>query len=237
MLTNLYYYEFYKPYMLQVTGGGVNSVPKRSKITDKSQIEQGKEAAFLLNKSLKSDVIGYARNVSHSVVGTKEAAKDLIIDMENFNKNVYNKDLDTARRWVSEGISHFTDTYNSAMSFLFSQSHSGDLRGFGESLAQTLGYNRENLQSLGLSLGDTGRLSYDAGYFEKLDHSKINIAIGENLNLFQNVYDSSSDVLRTPLTEHMNFKNLNYYYNYKYGMIQADTFKIIESGMLVDMAV
>jgi len=51
------------------------------------------------------------------------------------------------------------------------------------------------------------------------------------------VYESTGDFLQLPLSEHMNFRNLKYYYNYKTGSISKDSFTIIESGMIVNEVV
>jgi hypothetical protein len=235
MLTQIYYYNFYKPYLVGGQGGRVAETPKRGRILDTSQ-EAREDSTFLLNKALRADVIRYAGNISASVNGVKESAKDVVYDMESFNTNVYRRGLPTARKWIGEDVSRFVAEYNQAVSFFENQEHSPVLREFSATLRGKIDDSLNRLVAVGISQ-NADDLQYDGKALATLSQDGVNIAIGETLDFFNRVYADSGEVLKSPLMDHMNFKYLGYYYNYKYGGMVADTFKIIEAGMLVDKVV
>lgn len=236
MLTNIFYYNYYKPYILKtVDSGKQQSKAKIPKIADNSSSTDSFKV--LLNKSLKPEVVDYARGVSGSIVGTKEAAKNLVRDMSEFNKNAYKRGSATAKSWIKYDLEEFAGSYNTSTEFLSSQKHSQSLRGFSERLTDNVNANLEQLSQLGLRMNDDGKLSVDTDAFNGLDENRLNLAIGETLNTFNDIYADSGGVLTEPLKDHMNFRGLGYYYNYKLGRMENDTFKIIESGMIIDKVV
>jgi len=236
MLTNIFYYQFYKPYILKTTASDKQPArPKQGKIAEKNPTAESFKV--LLNKSLKQDVVEYARGVSSSVVGAKEASKHTVRDMTDFNKNIHKRGLDTAKKWIRFDLEEFVDSYNASTEFLTGQNHSQSLRGFAERMTDSVSVNLERLSQLGLSLGEDGKLALDTEKFNALSEGHVNVAIGETLNTFRDIYSDSGGVLTEPLKEHMNFRSLGYYYNYKLGRMENDTFKIIEAGMIIDKAV
>jgi len=237
MLTNIYYYDFYKPYLLSTqTADTQTPAPRRKKVAEKAPVST-QDYKVLLNKSMKTDVVSYARNVSDSVVGAKNVSKNLVRDMEDFNKNTYKHGYSTAKGWISDDLDAFAKQYNDSVKFLSSQQHSPALRKFAGNIKAKVTDGVGELQPLGVSMDETGALSFDKEKFGNLNEAQIHQGIGQSINLFSNLYNDSANVLSEPLTEHMKFKGLGYYYNYKLGAMESDTFKIIESGMLVDKAV
>ncbi len=235
MLTSMFYYGHYRPYILKTSVPGKAETPKRAKIAEPSN--GAENFKVLMNKALKTDVVEYARGVSTSVVGTKEASKNLMRDMTDFNKNIYGRGVETARRWIKYDLDEFANSYNTSVMFLANQKHSQALRGFSERTQDAVAHGVENLENLGLKLNDSGSLKFDGSYFDSLSEAELNMAIGENVNTFQEIYNDASHILTEPLKEHMQFKSLNYYYNYKLGIVENDTFKMIESGMMIDKVV
>lgn len=236
MLTNIFYYNFYKPYILKINESGKQPAkPKQEKIADKRQ--SAERFKVLLNKSMKPEVVGYARGISSSIVGMKESAKYLVRDMTDFNKNMHRRGMDTAKRWIQCDLEDFVALYNISTEFLSDQIHSQALRGFSSRLEENVSMNLERLAGLGIIRAQDGKLNFNSETFNKLDEGRLNMAIGETLSTFKDIYSDSGEILGEPLKEHMNFRGLGYYYNYKLGMIENDTFKMIESGMLIDKAV
>ena len=90
---------------------------------------------------------------------------------------------------------------------------------------------------MGINLTEGGRLSFNRDYVDSLSQDKINIAIGENIEIFTSLHRQTGSLLTEPLSGHMNFKALGYHYNYKMGAMETDGFGVIEVGMLIDKAV
>ena len=236
MLTNIFYYNYYKPYILKISESGKQEAkPKQGKIAENRQLAESLKV--LLNKSMNREVVDYARGISSSVIGTKEASKYLVRDMLDFNKNIHKHGADTAKRWIKYDLEEFVESYNESTEFLSNQKHSQALSGFSERLKDNVSINKERLHGLGITFDQNMKLFFDPETFNKLDESRLNTAIRETLSTFKDIYCDSADILGEPLKEHMSFRGLGYYYNYKLGKIENDTFKIIESGMIIDKAV
>ncbi len=243
MLTSIFYYNHYKPYIVRLS----ESTPVHSKIAvpfslyDPFSYEKTATEAttpsFMLNKSLKSDVVEYARGVSNGVLSIKNISNNVVINMENFNKNLHKKDYEAIKEWIREDISWFANNYNKGVNFLSSQSHSPTLNEYANTLKIFISENSDLLLQIGLNVDKNGQISFNETTFKNLNQSSTTAAISEAIAIFQGIYNFSIDVLKEPLSEHMNFKNLNYYYNYKLGTMFSDTFKLIESGMIIDQVV
>jgi len=236
VLTDIFYYISYKPYIFKTVESGEQPArPKREKIADMRHNAQNFKV--LLSKSLRPDVVDYVRGITYSVVGIKESTKYIVRDMTDFNKNLHRRGVDTAKRWIKCDLEEFVESYNTSTQCLCEQKHSQALRQFSESLKHSASINLERLALLGIYLEKDGKLIFDEEKFNGLDEWRLSVAIGETLSLFKNIYSESSEILGEPLKEHMDFRGHGYYYNYKLGRIENDTFKIIESGMIVDRAV
>jgi len=237
MLTSIYYYQFYKPYIVKDTAAANPSAHKRSKNLVKDAMENMEDATFLLNNAMKTDVVDYVRNVSAGVVGIKDAARTTARDMEELNQNTQKWSFEQAKDWIGQDLARFVESYNRSVPYLGGQRHSRDLNAFAGDLVQSVAENQGPLSGLGIVMKEDGALLYDPKRFADYNPSRANAAICENFLQCQRVHREGVQVLKAPLTEHMRFRSLSYYYNYKYGTIEADTFKIIESGLLVDIAV
>ncbi|MDR1531136.1 MAG: hypothetical protein LBS62_02960 [Clostridiales bacterium] len=237
MLTQIFYYNYYKPYLIDGYGSKRTETPRRPKILENMYFDARKDSTFLLNKTLRSDVVHYINDISSNVNGVKESSKNVMFDMEGFNNNVYRCGEQTARKWLTEDLSKFAGEYNKAVVFFETQEHSAALKDFALSLREKTETNNSRLHYVGISLDAHDSLDFDKKYFSGLNQDSINIAIGETVDFFNLIYSESGDILKAPLTDHMQFKFLGYYYNYKYGTYETDTFKVIETGMVVDKAI
>lgn len=235
MLTNIFYYGYYKPYIMKTSEAGKSEPTKRERIAERPATSNAFK--ILLNKTMKQEVREYARGVSDSVVSTKESSKNTVRDMTEFNKNAFKRSYDTAKMWIQYDLEEFASSYNDSTEFLSDQKHSQSLRSFSERLTDNVQASAAQLEDLGLSMNNDGKLNFNVAKFNELSESRLNSAIGESINVFQEIYNDAGEILTEPLKEHMNFKNLGYYYNYKLGRMESDTFKMIESGMLVDLVV
>ena len=236
MLTSIFYYQHYKPYIVKEANPAA-PIYQRSKVSSKDVLENSESASFILNNALIKEVVDYIQNVSSGVNGVKDTARKSAQEMEDLNKNTEKWGFEKAKEWINQDLTRFVEAYNHSVSFLGRQSHSRELNYFSAALADSVEENQISLSSLGIALNESSGMSYTPDYFTNLTLSDANRAIGENIHLFRRIYNEANSALSAPLTEHMKFKNLGFYYNYKYGTIQADSYKIIESGLLVDIAV
>ncbi len=235
MLTQIFYYSHYRPYLVDTPKNNKISSKKMPLTDNKKQIAENSD--FLLNKSLTAEVIRYVRNISDSVVGTKDSANNVVKDIENFNQNVFNRDYETARRWIAEDLEDFVNSYNFSLDFLNNQEHSRVLKIYAEVIQDIISDGMDRLWRLGIMKDDNNALSFNLFNFNATDKTDFNLALGENINIFDRIYQVSSHTLTIPMTHHMNFKGLSYYYNYRMGTVEDETFKIIESGLIVNQAI
>ena len=85
------------------------------------------------------------------------------------------------------------------------------------------------------SENEYGKLFFDENYFDSLSPKNISENIKELREFCKSIYNDTCEIMTVPMEEHMNFKNLNYYYNYIFSNEKPNTVKIIETGMLVDI--
>jgi len=232
MVTNVYYFKHYAPYI-------INNA-RRRRIADYPRsdafIGDGDET-YVLNKSLKKEVVGYATELSRAVNGLKDSSKYIVQDARAFVKNEKEAGLVKTVGWMADNISNFIESYNRTISFANKNKDSRVLTEFADDLSYDLSVSLTALSRYHMTEDDGALLAFDESALKNDSKKNVRIANKQNLPFFEHVYDSSGKLLTAPLSEHMNFKNLKYYYNYKTGKISQDTFAIIGSGMIVNEGV
>jgi hypothetical protein len=234
MLTSVYYYGYYKPYIL-------NHVPKIGeggrKINADKSADPATRETFVLNNSLKREVIRYASGLSGTVNDLRETSKDVLQDIFSFKRTVMDKDFNYAKEELADDLSDFTNAYNRNLKFTHKDANSRPFKSFVDDLAYDVSISTTALSKYGITVADDDTMSFDREFFSKLRGRELGEANKANHALVKNIYDSTGEFLTLPLAEHMKFKNLGYYYNYKLGTMEKDSFKLIQSGMIVDRVV
>jgi hypothetical protein len=235
MLTSVFYYNMYKPYIVgNVSNRSEGYIPRRERIA------QGIEPAgrvYVLNKSLRNEIVNYAQAVSHGVTDLREATKRTARDMESFNYSVHRDGWQSALENMTNNLEHFATYYNRSAGFMQNQAHSDGLRAYSSDVTENVHHNRERLEMLGLTLTETGQMNFDRPFVAAMNHDEINAAIGENIETFEGLRSYTQQLMTEPLIEHMRFRGLNYHYNYHMGTMESDGYGLIETGMLVDRLV
>ncbi|MCL2357652.1 MAG: hypothetical protein FWC70_10995 [Defluviitaleaceae bacterium] len=235
MLTSVFYYSIYRPYIVGNAGtrnGGY--VPR------KQRIAQGNEPlgrTFVLNKTLRNEIVNYAQSVSTGVTSLRDAAKRTAVDMENFNRDVHQNGYHAALENMADNLATFASRYNGSADFMYRQSHSSGLRSYSGEVIENVHQNSTRLRMLGLTLSEEGAITFDRESVSALSHEAANVAIGENIELFEGLRTYTQQLMTEPLVEHMRFRGLSYHYNYRMGTMETDGYSLIEAGMVVDRRV
>ena len=236
MLTNVYYYNIYKPYIVSSTEKGAYT-PKWNRIADRKTSAEPSTKIYVLNKSHKNEIIDFAHNVSLGVNGFRTTARMAAIDMKNFDREVGRGSYEKAQKLLGDDLEKFANRYNEAVDFMLNQGASVNLRLFSYEVTDNLRYNREELDMLGLNFTEDGKLTFDKTYFNELSTDGLRIAMNTNIDVFTGFQKQGEAFLTAPLAAHMGFKGLGYHYNYKMGKMEMDGYSIIETGLIVNKAV
>ena len=239
MLTSIFYYNIYRPYLVgNVTNRGNNIYsPKKERINTGRERPDQTGRIFVLNKALRREIVEYAQAVSHGVTDFREATKHTVTNMETFNRTVHSDGFYYAVSNLAHELESFTGYFNKSSAFLQTQVHSAGLRAYSSEMAENIFHNRERLEMLGITLLSDGRMFFSRNQVESMTHREINLAIGENLAIFEGLRAFSGQLMTEPLLEHMRFRGLKYHYNYRLGTMEAEGYSLIEAGMLVDKRV
>jgi len=239
MLTSVFYYNLYKPYIV----GNVNNrgnekfSPRRARINTGRENTEVTGRVFVLNKALRNDIINYANSVTYGVTDLRASTKRATQDMEYFNRTVYQDGFNEALEGLTNNLADFAEDFNRSTEFMQGQEHSIGLRAFSSEVADNIYYNRGRLEMLGMFLSGNGRLEFSRDQVRNMTYEEVSAAIGENLEIFEGLRSYTQQLMTEPLVEHMRFRGLTYHYNYQMGRMETEGFNLIESGMLVNRLV
>jgi len=229
----MHYYSHYRNYV-QRTTAGIRSPMARAWPADivgpaSSRVAPG--STVQLNKSATNRVINYARDLSASIVGLKDSAKMFLYDMHLIERGGAIT-FDSHLQWVEEDLQNFIATYNNIQHIDQLYGHSAELTHFAHYMRNFTQESSQILSHLGVITYDQHSLTY---------HGMATTASKETarraVDTFKSTYNAARDFLNHPLAQHMEFKGLNYYYNYTIGSASDATFELIGSGTLLDVAV
>lgn len=234
MLTNIFYYNFYKPYIVKESSSVKPSVRAKAK-TEIAQSRTSKSGEstyeYSLNKAIKNEVISYATDISSNLNSIKETTNFLI--NRYTRRDIVSKN---EKKNFADGLESFVNEINSFGYFYESTEKSSPaLNGYEAVLSDRIEEYAEKLSYIGIKKDSEGTLAFDREAFEVIDKNNYIDHIFESAQMFKDIYDDTCEVMQLPLAEHMNFKNLDYYYNYTYIPKDKSEFKYIETGMLVDI--
>ena len=236
MLTSVFYYNTYKPYIVGNVSNRGNEVysPRRPRINSGREASESGSRMFVLNKAMRNEIVNYAQAVSHGVTDLRQATKQTSTSMLTFNQTVFTEGYEYAVNNLSDNLERFTDDYNRSAGFMQSQAHSAGLRAFSHEVTDNVYNNRERLEMLGLTLSPEGNISFSRDQIQGMSYSEVVTAIGENIAVFEDLRSFTRQLMTEPLIEHMRFTGLQYHYNYRLGTMEAEGYSLIEAGMLID---
>jgi len=230
MLTSLHYYNHYRSFVARNSPN--NAFAKRAWPADNiAPRTLSEKPAVLLNTSDTSKVVGYARALSAGIVGLKDSAKMFVHDMTTLEKNPM-ATFENHLQWIEEDLEGFISSYNKIQNISSARLNNHDLSRLAHSFRDFSSTNSEILNHLGIISHNAGGLTYH-GFANTANRDAAQNAV----ETFKSAYSMARGFLKQPLTHHMNFRDLSYYYNYTIGDAGSNTFAIVQSGMLVDIIV
>lgn len=234
MLTNMYYCGYYKPFILDnkmkikradLLKKVYNSENTHSSSGKKDAAEQ--PFSFFLNKMIKEDVVKYASNVSSNINGLKDVAR--------FMMSGSNRKRSMDKNNYANGLEDFVESFNKFKDFSDSaQKNSNAMSSFVNQLLDTVDEYNIEISDIGISMDENNHLSFDREVFNSEEGNGYEKKSKYANLFFHEVYNEACDFLSMPMAEHMNFKSLDYYYNYTYSPKDKNAFNMIETGLVID---
>lgn len=223
MLSTLHFYNSYKPFILDKEKTRERKISPYKKHIKQANQYKNTELTYFLNKSLNDNVKSYMFELSANFNGLKNVANRI------YEKIYYNLPNDV----LEESLENFTSVYNRFVGFL--EENSENSNGFKNILNKTKSIIEENsdiLNKLGINISESGFLNLNAD--EALNMS--NIDTDKTQQFYLNLYDKMCSFMQEPMSNHMDFKDFSYYFNYSGDYDKNKSFKVIEQGILVDIS-
>jgi len=229
----MYYYNHYRNYVNRGHDAAKSPMARAwpADIVGPASGRVAPGSTVQLNKAQNNRVLGYAKDLSSNIIGLKDAAKMYLYDMHLIDRNG-TITFESHLQWVEEDLQNFIRSYNNIQYISQNYSHSAELTHFAHYIRNFTDQSSNVLSHLGvISYEEEGLTYHGMGTMATKETAK------QAVDTFKNAYNASRDFLARPLTQYMDFKGLNYYYNYTIGSAKESTFGIIGAGMLFDVAV
>ncbi|MCL2704389.1 MAG: hypothetical protein FWE91_12435 [Defluviitaleaceae bacterium] len=243
MLTNVYYYNIYQPFIMQRQSGPDKSAKSvLSTYAGNASGHMRPGAQVTRNTSMKRDVSDFVGAVCRNVTEMRDCAKYLSLNTESYYVNVLHESFDKSKQWVEEDVSMFVNAYNTAVSFGMKQEHSPELTRYaGELKDIALSYNTL-LDGIGVSVHRDGDyLSFSPGKIHDLDFLAFGHSVSGAAQAANAVYERTVELLQLPAAAHMDFRQLSFYYNYRVDRSPEEAIRktpsYLHSGLVLDKAI
>ena len=235
MLTTAFYYNVYRPYIFQRPG--MSALLRKSPYAGNPS-----NVRIERNNAVRQPVVDYIESVCRNTLDVKDTSKYLVHNSENYFVNVVTKSFETVKTWVEEDVSMFVDAFNAAVGFGVSQTHSSELETYANNLRDIAEINAEHLKTAGVTVNQDGMsLNFSPGKLRSMEYSAFANALSGAARAAVAVYDRTTDFLHLPATAHMNFRQLNYYYNYRIerapGGVNLKETTALYTGLLLDRVI
>jgi hypothetical protein len=235
LLTNIHYFGQYRDFALRNSSGRNNNFNKalydrvRSSQTTAEAPEMVRTQIHL-NKAYNNRVLQYVRILGQNIISLRDASRLFVQDSGNLDFTAGgNLTFTDHLRWIEEDLRNFAMSYSNLDYLSRNVGHSPGLSNFTHSIRTITRGHEAYLSHLGIMSADEGGLSYHGiGHGANIEITRSAAAA------FQATYEVSKGFLDHPMTHHLEFRDLNYYYNYTIGNPPQDSFLLIESGILMD---
>ncbi|MDR2903139.1 MAG: hypothetical protein LBU77_01330 [Clostridiales bacterium] len=241
MLTNLFYYDYYKPYILKGASRSENAAPFSKAEPPgkprKDAVIDGNHT-YTLNTARKSEVIDYMRGLSSGITDLKESAKHLTDSIARYQNTRRRRGGDAAseKEWLGNSLKAFASSYNTTYAFAAEHPYNAELPQFAEKIKQSL-LTQSGGKAAFLSLDGDEALVFDEERFEKLGLDEMQKELAWIYPAVGKVQEQTVAFLAEPLATHMAFKELDFYYNYQYAGPGDNAFKLVDRGLLLDLVI
>ncbi|MCL2171859.1 MAG: hypothetical protein FWB71_06840, partial [Defluviitaleaceae bacterium] len=139
--------------------------------------------------------------------------------------------------WIEEDIENFVSAYNGLRKIAKNTGHSALLTNFTARMDSHARLNRALILKLGVKINRQRELVFGGTVPANLRNQDMRSSLEPIADFFKSSYKSATGLLKHPLAEHMNFRSLDFYYNYRFGPAGENTLIQMERGVLVDVAV
>lgn len=239
MITDLFYYSYYVPnrinnYSKSDKTSPIKKVDKAAKVYGtQTRKSESADSSFFLNKAFKNKVFKYVNSLSRGINGIKNISNYITdrLDSEDLTYDELNERVSMA---LESFVGRFNDFRNLSED---NKEHAVFIEDYANRLRNRVVDNAQNLERAGVTVNDSGELYFDKNNYRGIPVSELDGVVSGLKGTFKEIYKDTFDIMSVPMSEHMNFKDLDYYYNYMYSPTDPNTFRIIETGMLVDIAV
>ncbi len=240
MLTNIYYYNNYRNQLLKNKSNSAKKI-KQEHFSDndiKNGQKNNSDNNIMMNKAYNSKVISYISDIASSINELKSSTNSIIKEFRSMNKSLKYKGEEETFNILKDEIDDFVYTYNvSTDVFNENVEDSNYLKDYYKDTKNILLNNERPLKSLGIHLDNNKKLSFNEEEFDSMTTTQKLSTLREVGQVFSNINEDTNEILKVPLTRHMEFKSFNYYFNYKINTTYNDTFKLVETGTLFDIAI
>jgi len=240
MLTSLYYYGYYKPYIYSTESSPRNKKIGKSSdnenlgrfrgIETKDYTRSGSESSsYFLNYSDKKEVKSVISGISDNINGIK----DTVRYMQNVKRG-RNARYDGGKSAYGDGLEDFSSDFNSLEKFVEGKNISTDIKSFGGKVKEIVENNEELLKEFGVK-SDGEKLEFDRDVYDSLSLEEYKEKSSRLNSAFSEIYGDAVDVLSKPMAQHLSFRDLNCYYNYSYSTKSKEPLGFIDTGLVVDI--
>ncbi len=232
MITMMQYSVGYRYAINNPRTNRVRSANKINKIYNASNKEKANNKS-ILNRTNNKEVIGFMKEVASNVNTFKTSLAGLSSDIKYIQKfktfdeqdeKIIERDLDD----LVGSLNKIKDIINDNKE----RTNTKKMEEFDKNISRRYEENKKLFNELGIE--------YDNGKFLKKRAMNSDYFIS-NIDKYKekigDLNEATNDFLNVPMTEFVQFKNLNHYVNYDFKGKFSDTFKLIESGSLLNVII
>ncbi|MFV0441123.1 MAG: hypothetical protein ACK5LV_07505 [Lachnospirales bacterium] len=207
----------------------------RSKDSFKNNIysKDSTSSRSVLNKAPSVKVLGFVKDVSSSVNGFRTALTNLSTDISTFDRSGEFSSYDETK--LNRDLESLTNSFNSIRNLVDENKSKMSTEKIEELESKIedvyFGFEKD-FEKLGLK--------YENNRFykeEDLEREYFLDNISSYKDKIDELNDATSEFLKVPMSNFLEFKSFDLYFNYNLKNTAKDSFKLIEEGSILDIAV
>lgn len=214
---------------------GYSPVRKSGGIFAKSTSNRKRaKETFTLNTAYKTKVLEFVSELAQNINSSKLATRDLESAFEDLEKDIKYKDERTIKDNFSNKGEQFVHALNNFVEDLETNESMPYIDNYMENVNITFEENKELLNNFGFTK-ENGKFYFSKSKLKGNSISNLLNNSGEYSQIFKQLNQSSVELSNRSVTEHINFKDLSYYFNYGISIYQNNSMELLGTGTIVNL--
>lgn len=189
---------------------------------------------FVLNKAYKPKVLEFISDLTKNINSSRQATLSILETFEAVEKNSEYKSEKITKEKLLVQEEKLVDALNGFVENTLNENDVPAIENYMENTNKVFEENKEDLSMIGLSKNND-KFIFDKSKIEKISINELKENYEKYNDIFTKLNYSTNELSTKAVSEHINFKDFSYYFNYGINLYKNNSLELLGTGTIVNL--